>query len=127
MLLQVINNYISLKYQTDKTSNAQIPGDEVSAGDVIFEMETDKATMEVESPDDGVIAKIIVPAGSGKTPVNALVAVMVEPGEDIGSVEIPAHDGMSQIRPRNLTLESFVRDDGRKTVSITLDVKKINI
>lgn len=70
----------------------QYTGDEVSAGDVIFEMETDKAAMEVESPDDGIVAKILVPAGSAKTAVNSLVAVMVEPGEDPAEVEMPAMD-----------------------------------
>lgn len=69
-------------------------GDEVSAGDVIFEMETDKATMEVEASEDGVVAKILVPAGSAKTTVNSVVALMVEPGEDITAVEIPADLGM---------------------------------
>jgi pyruvate/2-oxoglutarate dehydrogenase complex dihydrolipoamide acyltransferase (E2) component len=52
-------------------------------------METDKATMEVESPDDGIIAKILVPAGTAKTAVNSLVAVMVEPGENPAEVEMP--------------------------------------
>lgn len=71
-----------------------LSGDEVSAGDVIFEMETDKATMEVEASDDGVVAKILVPAGTAKTTVNSVVALMVEPGEDITTVEIPADLGM---------------------------------
>eukprot|EP01104_Vermistella_antarctica_P013711 TRINITY_DN4196_c0_g3_i2.p1 TRINITY_DN4196_c0_g3~~TRINITY_DN4196_c0_g3_i2.p1 ORF type:complete len:539 (+),score=91.42 TRINITY_DN4196_c0_g3_i2:190-1806(+) len=63
-------------------------GEAVSAGDVLFEMETDKATMSVESPEDGILAKIIVPAGA-KVPVSQLVALMVEEGEDYTQVVVP--------------------------------------
>src|SRR5690242_5986111 len=57
-------------------------GDAVKAGDVIAEIETDKATMEYESIDDGVLAKIVVPEGSQDVPVNQLIAVLAEEGED---------------------------------------------
>ena len=49
-------------------------GDKVKAGDVIAEIETDKATMEYESIDDGVLAKIVVPEGTQDVPVNQLIA-----------------------------------------------------
>lgn len=58
-------------------------GDAVKAGDVIAEIETDKATMEVEAVDEGKIAKIVVPAGTENVKVNALIAVLAEEGEDI--------------------------------------------
>lgn len=61
-------------------------GDEVAAGDVIAEIETDKATMEVEAVDEGVIAKILVAEGSEGVAVNAVIAVLVEDGEDAGDV-----------------------------------------
>ena len=51
-------------------------GDKVKAGDVIAEIETDKATMEYESIDDGVLAKIVVPEGTADVPVNQLIAVL---------------------------------------------------
>ena len=57
-------------------------GDKVRSGDVIAEIETDKATMEVEALDDGVIAKIVVAEGSQNVAVNALIAVLAEEGED---------------------------------------------
>jgi pyruvate dehydrogenase E2 component (dihydrolipoamide acetyltransferase) len=57
-------------------------GDAVKAGDVIAEIETDKATMEYESIDDGVLAKIVVPEGSQDVPVNQLIAVLAQEGED---------------------------------------------
>ena len=58
-------------------------GDKVRSGDVIAEIETDKATMEVEALDDGEIAKIIVAEGSQNVAVNALIAVLAEEGEDV--------------------------------------------
>lgn len=57
-------------------------GDKISAGDTIAEIETDKATMEVDSADDGTLAKIVVPAGTQGVKVNALIAIMAEDGED---------------------------------------------
>ena len=57
-------------------------GDSVSSGDVIAEIETDKATMEVEAVDEGVVAKILVPEGTEGVKVNAPIAVLAEEGED---------------------------------------------
>src|SRR4051794_9508940 len=57
-------------------------GDQVKAGDVIAEIETDKATMEYESIDDGVLAKIVVPEGTQDVAVNQLIAVLAREGED---------------------------------------------
>jgi pyruvate dehydrogenase E2 component (dihydrolipoamide acetyltransferase) len=58
-------------------------GDKVSPGDVIAEIETDKATMEVEAVDEGTVAKIVVAAGTEGVKVNALIAVLAEDGEDV--------------------------------------------
>jgi pyruvate dehydrogenase E2 component (dihydrolipoamide acetyltransferase) len=57
-------------------------GQTVKAGDVIAEIETDKATMEVEAVDEGTIAKIMVPEGTADVPVNQVIAVLAEEGED---------------------------------------------
>jgi pyruvate dehydrogenase E2 component (dihydrolipoamide acetyltransferase) len=57
-------------------------GDKVSPGDVIAEIETDKATMEVEAIDEGVLAKIVVPEGTEDVPVNDVIAVLAGEGED---------------------------------------------
>lgn len=62
-------------------------GDKVSPGDVIAEIETDKATMEVESVDEGTIGKIIVNEGEKGVPVNALIALLLEEGEDKKAIE----------------------------------------
>ncbi|PSH69362.1 pyruvate dehydrogenase complex dihydrolipoamide acetyltransferase [Phyllobacterium brassicacearum] len=57
-------------------------GDKVTSGDVIAEIETDKATMEVEAVDEGTVAKIVVPAGTEGVKVNALIAILAGEGED---------------------------------------------
>lgn len=57
-------------------------GQTVKAGDVIAEIETDKATMEVEAVDEGTIAKIMVPEGTADVPVNQVIAILAEEGED---------------------------------------------
>ena len=58
-------------------------GDTVKAGDILAEIETDKATMEYEAVDEGVLAKIIVPEGTADVPVNQLIAVLAAEGEDV--------------------------------------------
>ncbi|MET3354136.1 UNVERIFIED_ORG: pyruvate dehydrogenase E2 component (dihydrolipoamide acetyltransferase) [Xanthobacter viscosus] len=60
-------------------------GDTVKSGDVLAEIETDKATMEVESIDEGILAKILVPEGSQDVPVNQLIAVLAGEGEDVAA------------------------------------------
>ena len=59
-------------------------GDRVEPGDVIAEIETDKATMEVEAVDEGIVGRIVVPEGSEGVAVNAVIAVLVEDGEELG-------------------------------------------
>lgn len=61
-------------------------GDTISSGDILAEIETDKATMEVEAVDEGVLAKILVPEGSEGVKVNAVIAVLAEDGEDASTV-----------------------------------------
>jgi len=64
-------------------------GDTVSSGDIIAEIETDKATMEVEAVDEGTIAKILVSEGTEGVKVNAVIAVLAEEGEDASSIKAP--------------------------------------
>ncbi len=65
-------------------------GDKVKSGDVIAEIETDKATMEVEAVDEGTLAKIVVPAGTADVPVNQIIAVLAGEGEDIKAASASA-------------------------------------
>ena len=62
-------------------------GDTVESGDVMAEIETDKATMEFEAVDEGVIGKIIVPEGSTGIKVNEIIAILLEDGEDSSDIE----------------------------------------
>ncbi len=62
-------------------------GDQVSAGDVIAEIETDKATMEVEAVDEGVLGRILVPGGTESVQVNQPIALLLEEGEDASALE----------------------------------------
>ncbi|MEM8914188.1 MAG: pyruvate dehydrogenase complex dihydrolipoamide acetyltransferase [Pseudomonadota bacterium] len=61
-------------------------GDAISAGDVIAEIETDKATMEVEAVDEGVLGKIIISEGAENVPVNEPIAILLEEGEDESAI-----------------------------------------
>ena len=65
-------------------------GDTVAAGDVIAEIETDKATMEVEAVDEGVIGKILIAAGSEGVAVNTAIALLLEDGESADALSAPA-------------------------------------
>lgn len=62
-------------------------GDSVESGDVIAEIETDKATMEVEAVDEGIIGKILVSEGSENVPVNDVIAILLEEGEDKSALD----------------------------------------
>src|SRR4026209_2339535 len=63
-------------------------GDQVRSGDVIAEIETDKATMEVEAVDEGKLGKIIVPEGTDDVAVNTPIAVILSEGEDASAIKI---------------------------------------
>lgn len=75
-------------------------GDSFAAGDVLLEIETDKASMDVEAQDDGVIAKIFQGDGAKGVKVGARIGVLAEPGDDISSLEIPAEDKASAPAPK---------------------------
>jgi len=62
-------------------------GDKVASGDVIAEIETDKATMEVEAVDEGRIGKLLVPEGAENVPVNKPIAMLLGEGEDASALK----------------------------------------
>lgn len=62
-------------------------GDTVESGDVLCEIETDKATMEVEAVDEGTLGKILVPDGTEGVAVNTPIAVLLEEGEDASAID----------------------------------------
>ena len=61
-------------------------GDKIKSGDVLAEIETDKATMEVEAVDEGILAKIIIPSGTSDVAVNSIICVIAAEGEDVKSI-----------------------------------------
>jgi pyruvate dehydrogenase E2 component (dihydrolipoamide acetyltransferase) len=77
-------------------------GDAVKTGDVIAEIETDKATMEVEAIDDGTLAKIVVPEGTNDVPVNELIAVLAQEGEDVKAASSAAGKDSSAPKAQSL-------------------------
>jgi hypothetical protein len=74
-------------------------GDSFSTGDVLLEIETDKATMDVEAQDDGIMAKIFAPDGSKNVQVGTRIAVLADEGDDISSLEIPPDDSKPASKP----------------------------
>ncbi len=87
-------------------------GDRVTSGDILAEIETDKATMEVEAVDDGTLARILVPDGTEGVKVNAVIAMLLADGEDAAAldmVEIAAQPAASEAEggPTNGTQADF--------------------
>jgi len=83
-------------------------GDTVTSGDIIAEIETDKATMEFEAVDEGTIGKIIVAEGSEGVKVNALIAVLLEDGEEASDAALssaPADDAGNKAAAKAVTAE----------------------
>ena len=79
----------------------KIEGERIKPGDVIAEIETDKATMEVEAVDSGILGKIIIPSGSQNVPVNSLIALIIEDGED--------HKILEEYNIKNITIHDIVK------------------
>ncbi|MBN9441985.1 pyruvate dehydrogenase complex E1 component subunit beta [Bosea sp. (in: a-proteobacteria)] len=74
-------------------------GDQVKAGDIIAEIETDKATMEVEAVDEGILAKILIPDGSENVAVNTKIGVIAAEGEDVGAAASGAASASAPEKP----------------------------
>jgi pyruvate/2-oxoglutarate dehydrogenase complex dihydrolipoamide acyltransferase (E2) component len=96
-------------------------GDRVKSGDIIAEIETDKATMEVEAVDEGVLAKILVPAGTADVAVNEKIAIIASDGEDpatvaaTGGASMPGQPDTSSVAAEPVpveSVESLSSDDG---------------
>ena len=74
-------------------------GDAVQSGDVIAEIETDKATMEVEAVDEGTVGRLLVDEGSEGVPVNAVIALLLEDGEDAAALDAADTGGAAPPTP----------------------------
>jgi pyruvate dehydrogenase E1 component beta subunit len=88
MTIQVLMPALSPTMEEGKLAKWNMrEGDTVSSGDIIAEIETDKATMEVEAVDEGIVGKIMVPEGTEGVKVNAVIALMLEDGEDASAAD----------------------------------------
>ncbi|KAF9265779.1 single hybrid motif-containing protein [Marasmius fiardii PR-910] len=74
-------------------------GESFVAGDVLLEIETDKATIDVEAQDDGVVGKILLPDGTKNVKVGKLIALLAEEGDDISNLEIPKEEPADSAPP----------------------------
>ncbi len=88
MPIQVLMPALSPTMTEGKLANwLKAEGDKVAPGDVLAEIETDKATMEVEAVDEGILGRILIPAGTDNVAVNTPVALLLEDGEDASALE----------------------------------------
>jgi len=89
-------------------------GDELSEGDLLAQIETDKATMEFETPEEGFLAKILIPAGSKDVPIGKLLCIIVENKDDIAAFEsfVPEETttpaAVSVTQPREFIIHMYI-------------------
>ena len=89
-------------------------GDRVSSGDVIAEIETDKATMEVEAVDEGIVGKILIPAGAENVKVNTPIAILVNAGENPEDISRTSKTNGASPSPLVTPPSAPPRDEGKK-------------
>jgi len=92
-------------------------GDTVTTGDVIAEIETDKATMEVEAVDDGIVGRILVPEGTAGVKVNTRIAVLLEEGETAADIDRAATPSASQAVSENTSASAAGTSSDAASVS----------
>ena len=97
-------------------------GDAVNAGDVVCEIQTDKAVVALEADDDGTLAKILLPADSGTIKVGTLIAVMAEDGEDWKNVQVTGNATESAEE----TAEPSVETSGGSTPGIEVKMPSLS-
>lgn len=106
-------------------------GDLISPGDVLCEIETDKATISMDSDEEGILAKIIVPDGSKNVKINQLIALMVEEGVDYTQVEVPLDTETHRETEHSASVESSPEHGGgdvlmSPAVRVLLETYKLN-
>jgi len=89
-------------------------GDEITSGDILAEIETDKATMEVEAVDEGTLGKILVAEGTDAVPVNQVIAVLLEDGEDASALDGAARKKAEPEAPEAKDEKQDAKKDDKK-------------
>ncbi|MDA8741993.1 pyruvate dehydrogenase complex dihydrolipoamide acetyltransferase [Amylibacter sp.] len=95
-------------------------GDTVESGDVMAEIETDKATMEFEAVDEGIIGKILVPEGSAGVKVNEVIAILLNDGEDVSNIEVQEPENKQDI------IETINTEVHKPSIKLENDNKNLN-
>ena len=95
-------------------------GDTVESGDVMAEIETDKATMEFEAVDEGIIGKILVPEGSAGVKVNEIIAILLDDGEDVSNIEVQEPENKQDI------IEKINTVDNKPSIKLENSNKNLN-
>lgn len=97
-------------------------GDAIKSGDIIAEIETDKATMEVEAVDEGILGKIVAPASNENVKVNSVIAILLEEGEDASALDSISTDAPSQV-PKAEKSETQPASSATPSHNIELDLE----
>jgi pyruvate dehydrogenase E2 component (dihydrolipoamide acetyltransferase) len=95
-------------------------GDTVESGDVMAEIETDKATMEFEAVDEGIIGKILVPEGSTGVKVNEIIAILLDDGEDVSNIEVQEPGNKQDI------IETINTEENKPSIKLENSNKNLN-
>ena len=95
-------------------------GDIVESGDVMAEIETDKATMEFEAVDEGIIGKILVPEGSAGVKVNEIIAILLDDGEDVSNIEVQKPGNKQDI------IETINTEENKPSIKLENSNKNLN-
>jgi len=95
-------------------------GDIVESGDVMAEIETDKATMEFEAVDEGIIGKILVPEGSAGVKVNEIIAILLDDGEDVSNIEVQKPGNKQDI------IETINTEENKQSIKLENSNKNLN-
>jgi pyruvate dehydrogenase E2 component (dihydrolipoamide acetyltransferase) len=95
-------------------------GDTVESGDVMAEIETDKATMEFEAVDEGIIGKILVPEGSSGVKVNEIIAILLDDGEDVSNIEVQEPENKQGI------IEIINTEENKPSIKLENSNKSLN-
>jgi pyruvate dehydrogenase E2 component (dihydrolipoamide acetyltransferase) len=102
-------------------------GDAFNSGDVLLEVETDKATIDVEAQDDGILAKILIQNGVKDIPVGEPIAILAEEDDDLANLELPELNLKSKTAPKKET-EKEVKKEASKSVALSEGVStKANV
>jgi pyruvate dehydrogenase E2 component (dihydrolipoamide acetyltransferase) len=99
-------------------------GDQLKSGDVLAEIETDKATMEVEAVDEGILAKILVPAGTENVKVNEVIAILLEEGEDSSTLEAMIVLKPSPTEEITITSQPSENKESKAAPKVSVEVPK---